>query len=778
MEVAGLTTAEAAERLQKDGPNSVAIKKASLLRGLLKWIFSPINLMLLAAMGLSFWTRRYFDGDFIAALVLFNIALNGYHHRKADGAVKELQDKLLITVSVKRNGDWQKISSDLLAQGDIIRLGVGDIVPADAVILSAENITANESAITGESLPRSKKIKDKLLSGSYITTGSGVARVYATGARTTYGQALVLVENATKRSLLESEILGIAYMLISVSLVAIAVLTLALSGSHLAFTDIARLDLSLLIAGTPVSLPTVMTIIISLGISGLAKKQVVVRRLGALENLANTNLLLTDKTGTLTQNHISVDSVNVYGQLSENDLVKYARGAIGDPDNNPIDRAIFEEAAKRGLKAGWEVKKHTPADSERKRNTALIEEDGRNILVSSGAPQVIASLCILSKKEEEKFYKAVERMASGGFRVIAVASTTKSEQESDMDLLGLISLSDPPRSDAASTLSDLHKEGIEVRMITGDNIAISQHLAAEIGIKGHIMPAEKLRGNKFPDLAHWWEHSGGFAEILPADKYRLTELAKQHNVVAVTGDGINDLPSLGAADVGVAVKNAVNALRQSADLVILTDGIHILLLAIVEARKIFERLYSYSVYRISESFRLIVTIAILGLAIHAFPLTPLQLILLAFLNDVPIVTLAYNHVKTTHRPANSKSSHKLLRGLLHGSIGIVSSLLFYGLLTSVWHLPLAVVQTAFFLKLTISGHLLIYVAHTDKRWFRFLPSQPVILATTITQLLATLAAGVGLLMTGIPLWLIAFIWLWAVLFMQVSDVLKYLVPKK
>jgi H+-transporting ATPase len=772
----GLTDAEAAARLRRDGPNAVKDKKTPLPLRVLKWLFSPINLMLMAAIALSFYTGRFFDAYFILGLVVLNTGINTYHHRRAENAIASLQAKLAVMVRVYRSDKLIQINAEKLVQDDLIRLVIGDIVPADAEMTSGQNVSVNEAAVTGESLPQFKNQGDKLLSGSYVTTGSCEALVTATGARSAYGKALVLVEQADKRSLLEEEMLRIAYLLFAASLASAVILTLVLLTAKQPWTEILRIDLSLLIAGIPVSLPTVMTIIIGLGVSGLAKKHIIVRRLGALENLANTNLLLTDKTGTLTQNRISVSQV-VPLNGKEYDVIRAAYVAIDDSEGNPIDSAIEAEARRLEIKRDWKLKSHVPADSQRKRNTAIYAYGLADHTVSSGAPQVVADLCKLSDGARKRMDEEVAAMAAKGFRVLAVADAY-GDEEKGMRLLGLIGLADPPRPDAAQTIAALSGEGIETRMITGDNVAISRHLAGEIGINGQMYTAEQLHKNRIPDLKHWWRHAGGFAEIMPEDKYKLTELGKRGNVVAVTGDGINDLPSLDTADVGIAVKNAVSALKQSADLVILSDGIEVLKTAITEARKIFERLYSYSVYRISESFRLIITIAILGILVGGYPLTPIQIILLAFLNDFPIISLAYNRVVTTHRPANSRSGHKLLRGLLHGSVGVFNSMLFYLFLAFVIHLPLAQVQTAFFLKLTVSGHLLIYVAHTDRRWYKFLPSSQVILATTITQLLATLAAGIGILMTPIPIWLIGFIWLWAFLFMQVSDIVKVLVPKK
>ncbi|MCL4366002.1 HAD hydrolase family protein, partial [Patescibacteria group bacterium] len=243
--------------------------------------------------------------------------------------------------------------------------------------------------------------------------------------------------------------------------------------------------------------------------------------------------------------------------------------------------------------------------------------------------------------------------------------------------------------------------------------------------------------------------------------------------VASNGDGINDLPAIKAANVGIAVKNAVAALKATADIVLLSEGISVIKDAIIESRKIFERLYTYSLYRISESFRLIITIAILGIFYGVYPMTALQIILIALLNDIPIISLAFDKVKITNRPAKIDANKRFFLSTLFGVVGVVNSLLLFFLMKNIWHLDWSTVQTMFFLKLTVSGHLLIYVAHTKERWWKFLPSKQVVGATTITQLIATALAFTGFLMSGrLTLWEIGFVWFWAFLWMQISEVMK------
>ncbi|MDE2312072.1 MAG: plasma-membrane proton-efflux P-type ATPase [Patescibacteria group bacterium] len=772
----GLTTAEAQQRLRRFGFNEIKEKKPGVFLKFAKWLISPIALMLLAAALLSLAAKNVFDFWFILALMLLNFFVSFWQENKADRAVEKLQEKLAVQVKTLRDGRWQWLNSRELAPGDVISLGIGDIVPADASVVKAGNLTVNEAQLTGESLPKEKQTDDKLFSGSFLTTGEATAAVTATGKNTSFGKTLLLVQNVRRRSLLEQDILRISKFLSALSLLAVVVLTAILMAQHAPWLDVLLLDLSLIIAGIPISLPTVMSLIIGFGVLELAKKDTVVRQLSALEDLANVNLLLSDKTGTLTKNQISVERTIIYDQaLTEAGLIKLA-AATATQEKNPINRAVMGKFAALKLHNDLQIVKVIPGDSLRKRSTAVVKDHGQQLCVSIGATQIITGLCDLSAELAARFSSDVSQAAAQGFRSLALA-VADGAQEQHMRLVGLLLLSDTVFSDARATIEFLNTNGIEVKMLTGDSRAISQRVAENLGLDGaEARILEKTALDKV-DLkaqpAEWWQNKTVFAEILPEDKLKLTQTAKRYFRVAVTGDGVNDLPAIKTADVGIAVSGAVDALKSAADLVLLKPGIAVIRDAVFEARKIFSRLYSYSVYRISESLRLIVTIAVLGVIYKIYPLTPVQLILLAFLNDLPIISLAFNRVAVANQPAVINVKQRFVLSSLLGLTGVANSLLMFYLATSVFHLTLPVIETLFFLKLTIGGHMLIYVAHTEKRWYKFLPSRLVIVATTVTQLLATLLAVSGVFMTRAPAGWVAIIWLWAFFWMQISELVKY-----
>lgn len=768
----GLTTAEAQRRLAQYGPNEISEKRVSGFAKLVQILASPASLMLVVALALSFYIDRAFDGWFILSLLVLNVSMTLWHSRKADHALEALKAQLSVAARVMRDGTWVRIPSRELVIGDLIECGVGALVSADASVDTAVNLEINEAVLTGESMPKEKQVGDTAYSGSVVMTGTFTGTVTATGNKAFFGKIAGAAKGTKRASTMERDILAISRFLIVASIIAVAILTTVFVASGQSRADIAILDLSLLIAGLPVSLPTVMTLIISIGALGVAAKKALVRRLSSLEDFANVTLLLTDKTGTLTENKMSIERVYAYAPFSEAEVRAFAAAAALPHENDLIDQVIIAGAQEAEVRA-FTTLETIPADSLRKRSTTLLERDGKRYLVTLGTPPILETFCVAEASVIAQVHENTAEAAGDGSRAIAIAikeSPSSLKDEHEMRFAGMLILTDPLRADAAETIGFLRKEGVHTIMVTGDTKETAAHVAGILGLSGRVVRPKEiniahLSATDLSDIA-------AFAEVMPEDKLALVTRAQTLYTVASTGDGVNDLPAVRKADVGIAVANAVDALKGTADIVLLDSGISVMQTALTEARKIFFRLYNYSIYRISESFRLIVTALVLGLIIKGFPLTPVQIILLAFLNDIPIITLAFDRVKRTDRPADLRPKERFTLGTLFGLTGVANSLVLYFLLANVAHLPLALIQTAFFLKLTVSGHMLIYVAHTRDRWWRFLPDKSVIVATSLTQIVATILAVLGIFVSAIPLPLALFVWIWAFFWMQVSELMK------
>lgn len=774
----GLTSQEAESKIERFGLNEIPEKKKGILKRIAKWFISPISLMLIAAAVLSFVGNRDFDGYFILFLLMLNFGVSFWQENKADNAIQKLKERLTVKIKVLRDGKWAYIESKFLVTEDIVELDIGDLIPADAEVLDAKNLSVNESVLTGESLPKDKKVEDVVYSGSYITSGFCIARINSTGKNTSFGKTIISIETSKKKSILESDILRIAKYLSIISIIVALILTAYFIIGHHPLSELLILDLSLLIAGVPISLPTIMVLIISIGVLVLSKENVIVRRLSSLEDFSNVNLLLTDKTGTLTKNQISVEKSITYNKFSEHDLTKYSFYAIQGNEKNPVDLAIINNAKIKGIDKKIPFVNIVPFDSSRKRSTATIKENNNLITLSIGAPQVIEKFCSLGKKERETFEKDFIDAGQKGYRPLGVA-ISKGDKEKDMKLVGLLLLSDTLYPDIKDSLNFMRESGIDVEMVTGDNDAIAKRIAGELDFKGEVINRSALSNWIKNVKGNWMDSVAGFSEIYPSDKMKIVQFAQRgDNVVAVTGDGINDLPAIHAADVGIAVSNSVDVLKSSADIVLLDDGLSVIRTAITEARKIFRRLYTYSIYRISESFRLILSIGVLGIAYGLFPLTAIQILLLAILNDIPIISLAYDRVKFANKPASINVKERFVLATSFGMVGLINSVIFFFILNNLFHLPLEIIQTMFFLKLAIGGHMLVYVAHTKERWYKFLPSKQVIIATIATQIIGTIFAVVGILMNQIPLIYALIVWVWAFLWMQVTDLTKFFVKKE
>lgn len=779
MSYPGLTSGEAKALLEKFDFNEIKEKKPNAAMKFFKWLLSPIAIMLLAAALLSLFIGKDFDFCFILVLMLINFLVGYWQEKKADHAIAKLREKLTVQVSVLRDKSWRIIPSKMIVPGDIIELNLGDIIPADLKILEQKNLTANEASLTGESLPKEKNIGDTCFSGSFVASGWGRAEVTETGNNTYFGHILISMDTNVRRSLLEQDILNISKMLSFLSFIAVSILTIIFIFQGKPFLEILTLDLSLIIAGIPISLPTIMTLIISFGVLDLAKKKTVVRRLSALEDLANVTMLLSDKTGTLTKNEINIEKIVTYNGYTENDIINFAALTTREHDKNAINQAILRKKLSLGLKTNYSIIDFTPFDSEHKRSTALVKNNSETLLISAGAAQIIESFCVIDEVTKKQLERDNRAAAAGGYRTIMVAvKITTEENESAMTLAGMLLFSDTLEKGVQKTIDFIKQNGIGVKMLTGDNHAIAQRVAQDLGLTGEVVSRSGF-GKNFSQLTpEEFGRISVFSEIMPQDKSDLVSAAKKNGfIVAVTGDGINDLPALKAASVGIAVKNAVDTLKSAADLTLFSQGISVIRDAVIESRKIFARLYAYSVYRISESFRIIITIALLGLVYGTYPLAPIQLILLALLNDIPIISLAFNRVRIATKPSAINAKERLKYSLSFGMVGVLNSFLFFFIAKNIFHLDWEVLQTLFFLKLTISGHMLIYVAHTKERWWKFLPSASVIWATSLTQLFGTILAVFGIFMHKAPLNWIIFIWLWALFWTQISELSKFIIEK-
>ena len=777
----GLTGVQAQDRLVRFGPNEITEQHKSPLLVLLGYFWAPIPWMIEVALVLSLVLRDWTDAAVIGALLAMNGLVAFTEEHQASNAIAALKERLTAVARVLRDGRWQSVPAQELVPGDVIRVRLGDVAPADARLLGEPSLQVDQSALTGESLPVERHGGGVLYSGSIVARGEADALVYATGAESYFGRTTALVETAGTVSHFQRAVLRIGQYLIVLALVLVAI-TLAVSVARgNPFLRMLEFALVVTIASVPVALPAVMSVTMAVGARQLARRQAVVSHLPAVEELGGMDVLCSDKTGTLTQNRLAVTSPWTVPDVSAADLLAAAALASRAEDRDPIDTAVLAAAPAPAGTSEHRVTDFVPFDPVTKRTEAAVRGDGAEFKVTKGAPQVIAGLCA-GDPAVAQMSTTAEEFAARGYRSLGVA---RSDSGGPWRLLGVLPLADPPRNDSADTISAAGDLGVRVKMVTGDQVAIGREVARQVGLGQHILDAAALGpggspagtgpgGESDTALAARVEGADGFAQVFPEHKYQIVRLLQARgHIVGMTGDGVNDAPALKQADAGIAVAGATDAARAAADVVLLEPGLSVIVNAIRQAREIFARMTSYATYRIAETLRVLLLIVLAIVAFNFFPVTAVMIVFLAVLNDGAILTIAYDHVRGSDKPAAWDMRSVLVIATALGTMGVAETFLLFGLAGHVFGLSHAVIRTLIYLKLSVSGHLTIFVTRTrGPFWTRPAPA-PVLLAAVVgTQVIATSIAVYGVLMAPLGWYWAGVVWAYALFWFLVEDRVK------
>ncbi len=648
----GLTQAEAAKRLAKYGPNEIAEHKTNPLLKFLSYFWGPIPWMIEIAVVLSGAVGHWPDFFIILLLLVANGVVGYTEERQAGNAIDALKAELAINARVIRDGGWITAPARELVPGDVIRLRLGDIIPADARLLAGDEIELDQSALTGESLPVTRTAGEAVFSGSVIRQGEIGALVYATGTGTYFGKTAELVQGARTVSHFQRAVLKIGnyLILLAVAMVAVIIVTAILRGDAILTT--LQFALVLTVAAIPVAMPTVLSVTMAVGARLLAKKQAIVSRLVAIEELAGVDVLCADKTGTLTQNSLTLGIPFAVDGVTAADVILDGALASRADNDDPIDRAVLGGLDEATVLNRYTVTHFAPFDPVHKRTEATVTSaDGNTLRVTKGAPQVILALAANAADITSAADGAVDDFAARGFRSLGVA---RADGDGDWQFVGVLPLFDPPRDDAAATISTAAVMGVSIKLVTGDALAIAKETAAKIGLGTDILDAAALgETNKTESAAvnESIETADGFAQVFPEHKYHIVDvLQKRGHIVGMTGDGVNDAPALKKADCGIAVSGATDAARAAADIVLLTPGLSVIIDAIKESRKIFQRMNSYAIYRITETLRVLLFMTVAILVFNFYPVTAIMIVMLALLNDGAILSIAYDNVHYRNEP--------------------------------------------------------------------------------------------------------------------------------
>jgi H+-transporting ATPase len=826
----GLDQQEARERLSQFGYNEISERVEPLWHRIFRRFWGPIPWMIEVAAVLSAVVQKWDDFAIIFVMLLVNAGLDFFQEHRALNALQALKQRLASEVVVMRDGAFKTIPARELVPGDVVKLRIGNIVAADMQLLKGEYLLLDQSTLTGESMPVSKKTGEMAYANTVVKQGEMLAAVVNTGANTNFHKVVALVARASleERSHFQKMVIRIGDFLILITVALVVLIVMVSLFRHEPLLEIARFALVLTVASIPVALPAVLSVTMAVGAVNLARRQAIVSRLTAIEDLAGVDVFCSDKTGTLTRNEMEVAEPVVLEGFSERELFLVAALASRPENLDPIELPIFEYIDRQFPDADRQSYRQlgfTPFDPIRKRTEAEIEKDGDRFVAVKGAAQVLTGMTRLSDDEIHSINQTVDQLAGKGYRTLAVGR----KRGDTLELLGLIPLYDPPRDESRQVIEDMGNYGVEVKMVTGDNMAIAREIGGLLGLEPRTLSAEQLSGSasnellaltrvlsaaiyqrlqpevsrrqarEFADgvmdsvqamydtrlLEHEFIHTHEsaivemiesvniFAEVVPEDKYRIVDtLQKGGHIVGMTGDGVNDAPALKKADCGIAVANATDAARAAADVILTAPGLAVINEAVKQARITFERMKSYSIFRIAETIRIILFMTLSIVVFSFYPITALMIILLALLNDIPILAIAYDNTRVDARPVRWNMPEMLTVSSVLGILGVIASFLLFFLLKENGFSE-ELIRSMLFLKLIVAGHSTLYVTRADGWfWQRPYPAPLLLAATFGTEILGTLIAVYGFLITPIGWEYALWMWAYALAWFVVNDAIK------
>ena len=664
----GLTMNDVVQRRKKFGPNQMTEENESLIVKFVMFFVGPIQFVMEAAAILAAGLSDWVDFGVICGLLMLNAAVGFIQEFQAGSIVAELKKTLANTAIVLREGELMEIPSNEIVPGDILHLDDGTIVPADGRITTEGcYLQIDQSAITGESLAADKHYGDQVFSSSTVKRGEAFVVVTSIGDNTFVGRAAALVNKASSDRGHFTEVLnGIGIILLILVIVTLLVIWTASFYRTKPIVAILRYTLGITIIGVPVGLPAVVTTTMAVGAAYLAKKQAIVQKLSAIESLAGVEILCSDKTGTLTKNKLSLHHPYTLEGVSADDLMLTACLASSrkikglDAIDKAFLKALVQFPTAKNTLTKFKVLEFHPFDPVAKRVTAVVQSPaGEKIVCMKGAP-----LFVLKAVEEEHsipeeimedYQTKVAELASRGFRTLGVA---RKRQGQNWEVLGVMPCMDPPRDDTAHTITEARRLGLRIKMLTGDAVGIAKETCRQLGLGENIYNAERLGlgesdsgvGMTGSELADFVENADGFAEVFPQHKYKVVDiLQKRGYLVAMTGDGVNDAPSLKKADTGIAVEGATDAARSAADIVFLAPGLSAIIDALKTSRQIFHRMYAYVVYRIALSLHLEIFFG-LWIAILDNTLSIELIVFIAIFADVATLAIAYDRAQYAMSP--------------------------------------------------------------------------------------------------------------------------------
>jgi H+-transporting ATPase len=777
----GLGSSEVEARLEHYGYNEVPEKKTSLKVMFAKKFWGLTAWMLEAIVVLSWFLHRYPDMYIVTGLLVFNAIIGFEEEQRASKTVETLKEKLRVGARVLRDGSWKTVTARELVPGDIVRTRAGDFVPADVKLVAGE-LEVDQSALTGESMQVEKGPDSLLYSGSIVKRGESNGVVVSTGLETYFGRTTQLVQLAKPKLHMEEVVSNVVRWLLAI---VIALLVLAVAFSILEAKDLLQLlpiTLVLLLSAIPVALPAMFTVSMAMGSMELTRKGVLVTRLDASEDAATMNVLCADKTGTVTMNKLSIANIIPLNGFTEQQVVLYGALASQEANQDPIDLSFINTAKQQGLlTSSYKQEAFTPFDPKTRRTEATIRENGHEFKALKGAVNTIARACQLDSNSAKALETKVNDFASRGYRTLAVAKTNQRKQP---ELVGLVTLRDPPRPDSEQLIHELKELGVSVKMLTGDALPIAKEIAKDVGLGGDIIKISDLKESTKKDsieAVQAAEKSDGFAEIYPEDKYTIVKsLQATKHVVGMTGDGVNDAPALRQAEVGIAVNNATDVAKSAASVVLMTEGLTSIIDLVKNGRVIYERITAWILSKIVRTLQIATFVVLSFLLTGNYVVSAFAIILYFFMTDFVKIALSTDNQKWSTKPDTWNITGLVKASLALSALVIAESfvLLYAGL--NLFHFTDETLYTFTFEILFYSAMFLIFNVRERDHFWSSKPSKTLLTAILASIVVATMVTTTGLPgLTCIPLTATLFVMLCSAAFSLIlNDIIKFSLVKR
>ncbi|RZC79519.1 hypothetical protein C5167_003761 [Papaver somniferum] len=810
----GLTTEEGENRIQIFGPNKLEEKKESKLLKFLGFMWNPLSwvMEIAAIMAIALANGGGKGPDFpdfigIAVLLVINSTISFIEENNAGNAAAALMASLAPKTKVLRDGRWSEQEAAILVPGDIISIKLGDIVPADARLLEGDPLKIDQSALTGESLPVTKNPGDEVFSGSTCKQGEIEAIVIATGVHTFFGKAAHLVDSTNSVGHFQKVLTAIGnFCICSIAMGMVIEIIVMYPIQKRRYRDGIDNLLVLLIGGIPIAMPTVLSVTMAIGSHRLSEQGAITKRMTAIEEMAGMDVLCSDKTGTLTLNKLTVDKnlIEVFcNGVDKDGVVLIAAMASRVENQDAIDASIVGMLGDpKEARAGITEVHFLPFNPVEKR-TAITYIDGQGNWhrASKGAPEQIIDLCNLKGDVRNKAHQIIDKFAERGLRSLGVAKQTVPEKTKESagapwEFVGLLPLFDPPRHDSAETIRRALHLGVNVKMITGDQLAIGKETGRRLGMGTNMYPSSSLLGQSKDEsiasipIDELIEKADGFAGVFPEHKYEIVKkLQERKHICGMTGDGVNDAPALKKADIGIAVADATDAARGASDIVLTEPGLSVIISAVLTSRAIFQRMKNYTIYAVSITIRIVLGFLLIAL-IWKFDFSPFMVLIIAILNDGTIMTISKDRVKPSPLPDSWKLKEIFATGIVLGAYLAVMTVVFFWIAadTDFFTKKFGVhsingnreeLTMALYLQVSIVSQALIFVTRSRSWSFVERPGLLLVGAFLLAQLVASLIAVYAnwgfANVKGIGWGWVAVIWVYSIIFYFPLDVLKFII---